>query len=303
MAHTALPVLPMLKASVDIKAPLGSDSASFKSCPRMAALDSPTSASTGSPSHTDLSNMEVRMAMRHLCGTISRLWHSKSPQTGSSAPLSLIDAGSNICSSLVVWLEPNTMLCTPSWAASVHGLRPWNKAGSGVSASNTVSWLILPDTLAVSVTLVLSCLQVQLSDKEPATRSFLSPSAILPAHMRDREIQAIEGLLADADRLEQSLESDRPEKVCLCLCPAHNPNTFKVYRLAHAHVVRSIRTQRLLFCCISALQCLLGAHHGCKAPVLTHRLACCSSRRPSASGARRGARLAACASQAGTWPL
>ena len=69
----------------------------------------------------------------------------------------------------------------------------------------------------------LSCLQVQLSDKEPATRSFLSPSAILPAHMRDREIQAIEGLLADADRLEQSLEGDRPEKVCLCLGPGHNP--------------------------------------------------------------------------------
>lgn len=112
-----------------------------------------------------------------------------------------------------------------------------------------MSWLSLPNTLSVSVTLVLSCLQVQLSDKEPATRSFLSPSAILPAHMRDREIQAIEGLLADADRLEQSLESDRPEKVCLCLClcPAHNPNTLKVYRLAHAHVVRSNRTQRLLF--------------------------------------------------------
>ena len=67
MAHTALPVLPMLKASADIKAPLGSDSASFKSCPKMAALDSPTSASTGSPSHTDLSNLEVNTATHYLC--------------------------------------------------------------------------------------------------------------------------------------------------------------------------------------------------------------------------------------------
>ena len=100
-------------------------------------------------------------------------------------------------------------------------------AGGGASASNTLSCLILPNTLSESVTLVLSCLQVQLSDTEPAARSFLSPSAILPAHMRDREIQAIEGLLADADRLEQSLESDRPEKVCLCLSPAHNPKSLR----------------------------------------------------------------------------
>ena len=138
------------------------------------------------------------------------------------------------------------MLCIPSCAASVHGLRLWNEAGSGASASNPVSSLILPNALPLSMTLVLSGLQVQLSDKEPATRSFLSPSAILPAHMRDREIQAIEGLLADADRLEQSLESDRPEKVCLWLCPAHNLKASKVHRFVDAYVVRSIRMQSLL---------------------------------------------------------
>ena len=93
---------------------------------------------------------------------------------------------------------------------------------------------------------MLSYLQVQLSDKEPATRSFLSPSAILPAHMRDREIQAIEGLLADADRLEQSLESDRPEKVCLWLCSAHKHKSLKsLQTLVNAYV-----GCKIALCCI-----------------------------------------------------
>ena len=110
---------------------------------------------------------------------------------------------------------------------------------------------------------------MQLSDKEPATRSFLSPSAILPAHMRDREIQAIEGLLADADRLEKSLESDRPEKVCLWLCPAQTSKRPRSLQFRQAYMVCSIRMQDLLIAA-SVLAMPSGGPPRLQVPVLTH---------------------------------